>query len=331
MMKTIKVAVTGLGEFGELHLDILADMPDVEVVALVSRSEKRTRQLAERYQVPHTFQDTLDMLEKVALDAIHVVTSDNRHLAPTVAALRAGVDVFVEKPISFDRQEARQMVDEAAHLNRKLMVGHILRFDTKCAAIKERISRGDLGQLLTVYCRRNTCRAFIKSSRPHLFHRSAIHDIDIILWYFEGRKPVEVYMKSVDAFGEGDDVFWGMITFDDGSLGIVETAWVLPDATPWRGHVQLEAVGRCGTALIDSPGNSLEIWTDRQVERPNTGYWTSMHGTTVGALRDEIAYFLRCLREDRPITMPYPEDAINSLIVADALKLSSNEGHPIRL
>jgi predicted dehydrogenase len=223
------------------------------------------------------------------------------------------------------------MVDEAGRLNRKLMVGHILRFDTKCATIKERITRGELGQLLTVYCRRNTARALIKSSRPHLFQRSAIHDIDLILWYFEGTKPVEVYMKSMDAFGEGDDIFWGMITFDDGSLGIVENAWALPAATPWRGQAQLEAVGTQGTAFVDAPGTTLEIWTGGKVERPNTGYWTSLHGTTVGALRDEIAYFLRCLREDRPITMPLPEDSYKSLHVTEALLRSSREGHPIHL
>ena len=138
-------------------------------------------------------------------------------------------------------------------------------------------------------------------------------------------------MKSIDAFGEGNDVFWGMITFDDGSLGIVETTWVLPNATPSRGQAQLEVVGTQGTAFVQAPGNALEIWTDKQIERPDTGYWPSLHGATVGALRDEIAYFLRCLREDRPITMPFPEDVFKSLSVAEALLQSSQEAHPTHL
>jgi predicted dehydrogenase len=330
-MKAVKIAVIGLGEFGLLHLDVLANLPGVEVLALVSRSEGRATELANRYHVPHTFQDTETLLSSVKLDAVHVATEDTRHFSPTMAAFDAGVDVFLEKPISHDLDEARQMIDKAKRLNRKFMVGHILRFDTRCAAVHERISRGDLGNVGAIYARRNIIRAISDQYRPHLFYTTAIHDIDLTLWYYEGKKPVEVYMKSVDLLGRGDDIFWGMITMDDGSLGIVETTWVLPDATPWRGHILLEAVGSQGTALAEVPGNGLAFWTDTQVEVPDTSYWPSLHGATVGALRDEIAYFVSCLMEDKAITLPYPEDAYDSLRVAEAMVRSSLEGHGIQL
>jgi len=330
-MDEVRVAIIGLGEFGALHLDVLTNLPGVQVMALVSRSEERAKQLAERYNVPSIFQDTEELLAKVKLDAVHVVTEDKRHLSPTIAALQAGVDVFVEKPISHDLDEARQMIDEAAGLDRKLMVGHVLRFDTKCAAIKDRISGGELGEVITIYGRRNVVRTMAKPYRPHLFYTTAIHDIDLILWYFEGKKPVEVYMKSVDTFGEGDDVFWGLITMDDGSVGIVETAWALPDATPWRGHILLEAIGTKATALLEVPGNGLAFWTDSQVEVPDTSYWPTLHGVTIGALRDEIAYFIRCVMEDKAATLPYPEEAYQSLRVAEALVRSSQENKIISL
>lgn len=330
MVKTIRVAVIGLGEFGLLHLNILKNLPGVDVVALVSRNEARAKELAERYRVPHVFQDTDEMLRRVELDAAHVVTEDTRHLAPTLSALRAGLDVFVEKPISHDLTEARQMVEEAARLNRKLMVGHILRFDARCAAIKERIQRGGLGRVVTVYGRRNMARPFLDQYRyANRLYTTGVHDIDLILWYFEGRKPVEAYMKTMDVCGKGDDVFWGLITMEDGSLGAVETNWLLPAATPWRGHVLLEVIGTEGTALAEVPGNGLAFWSNQQVEVPDTGYWPSVHGITVGALRDEIAWFIRCLVEDRPIEIPRPAEVLAGLKVADALIRSSKEGHPV--
>jgi len=93
------------------------------------------------------------------------------------------------------------------------MVGHILRFDTRCAAIKGSIDRGELGQVVSVYGRRNQSIAmralFTKSNR---LYTTGIHDIDLILWYFGDRKPVEVYMRTRDVGGIGDDLFWGMIT-----------------------------------------------------------------------------------------------------------------------
>jgi predicted dehydrogenase len=331
-MKSVKVAVIGLCDFGARHLDVLANLPGVEVAALVSRSESRAQELAERYGVPHTFPDIDAMLAQVELDAVHVVTEDNRHFVPVMAALRAGVDVLVEKPLSDNFDEAQQMVTEAQRLGRRLMVGHILRFDTRCAAVKERLQRGELGRLATVYGRRNQYKTllprFIHASR---LYTTGIHDIDLILWYFEGRKPVEVYLKTMEVLGPNEDVFWGLITMDDGSLGIVETAWILPHATPWRGHILLEAIGTEGTALIEVPGNGLNFWFDDHVEVPDTSYWPRLHGVTVGALRDEIAYFVRCLREDRPVEIPSHEEVLASLKVAGALIQSAREGRAVRL
>lgn len=330
-MATIRTAVIGLGDFGSRHLDVLANMPGVEVAAIVDIREDRARELGGRYRIPQVFSNFQDLLAQVQLDTLHIVTPDTQHFAPTMAALQAGIDVFLEKPLSSDLNEARQMIDEAARLNRKFTIGHILRFDPSCAAIKERIAKGELGKVVTVYGRRNLARFLIPQYRyANRLYTTGVHDIDLILWYFEGRKPVEVYMKTMNVSGQGDDVFWGLITMDDGSIGVVESNWLLPDTTPWRGHVLLEVIGTEGTAMAEVPGNGLKFWTDK-VEIPDISYWPTVHGATVGALRDEIAYFYRCVAENKPLTVLHPEEAYNGLRVADALIRSSQQGKPIRL
>jgi len=331
-MQPKRFAVVGAGDFGVRHLDVLSGLDGAEVVAVVSRTEARARELADHYGVPHVFTDVAKMLAAVELDAVHVVTDDDRHLAPTVAALEAGLDVFVEKPLSHDLEEARRMVDLAQSLGRRLMVGHILRFDTRCAAIKASIDRGELGKVVSVYGRRNQSVAirarFTKSSR---LYTTGIHDIDLILWYFGGRRPVEVYMRTCDVGGIGDDLFWGMITMDDGSVGVVETAWLLPETTPWRGHILGEVIGTEGTALLEVPGNGLGFWLQDRVTTPDTSYWPEVHGATVGALRDEIGYFVRCVTHDLPVEVPTHEEVLASLEVAAALLRSAAEGRPVRL
>lgn len=331
-MQTKRFAVIGTGDFGVRHLEVLTALEGVEVAAIVSRTESRARELAQRFGVPHVFTDVTTMLQALTLDAVHVVTDDNRHFAPTMAALEAGLDVFVEKPLSHDLQEARQMVAAAAATGRKLMVGHILRFDTRCAAVKASIDRGELGQVVSVYGRRNQSTAirarFTKSNR---LYTTGIHDIDLILWYFGDRKPVEVYLRTRDVGGLGDDLFWGMITMDDGSLGVIETAWLLPESTPWRGHILGEVIGTEGTALLEVPGNGLGFWLADRVTTPDTSYWPQIYGTTVGALRDEIGYFVRCVTHDLPVEVPRHEEVLASLEVAAALIRSAAEGRPVRL
>src|SRR4051812_45789444 len=101
-MDKLRTAVVGVGDFGARHLDVLANMQGVEVVALVEVREDRVREMAARYNVPHVFQTVEEMLASVRLDTIHIATPDTRHLAPALEALRVGVEVFLEKPISYD-------------------------------------------------------------------------------------------------------------------------------------------------------------------------------------------------------------------------------------
>ena len=321
----------GVGDFGARHLDVLANAPAVEVRAVVDIEEEKAAAFAERYGVAHAFGDWRAMLAQLELDTVHIVTPDTHHYEPAMAAMRQGIDIFVEKPLSSAPAEARAMIDEAKRLGRRLQVGHILRFDAACAAVKARVASGELGRVFSVYGRRNVLRSQIPQfAHSNRLYTTGVHDIDLILWYYEGRRPVEVYMKSLSVSGQGDDVFWGIITMDDGALGVIETSWHLPETTPWRGHCLLEVMGSKGTALTETPGGNLQFWGER-VEVPDTNYWPVLHGTISGALRDEIHYFIQRCLDDEPLTVLDPEDAYRGLLVAQALIRSAAEGRPIRL
>ena len=332
MGDTLRVGVVGLGGHGLLHLDVLTHMPGVTVAAVCSRTPERAAEVADRYSIADTYRDVAAMVEQTALDAVFVCTEDDRHLGPTMTALRAGLDVFVEKPISVDLAEARSMVSEAERRRRRLMVGHVVRFDPRYAIVKERIASGAMGRVATVYGRRNQSRALLDRYRyASRMFTTGIHDVDIILWYLEGRKPVEVYMKTQSVHGKGDDVFWGMVTMDDGSLGIVETSWILPESVPWGKQFLLEVMGSEATAIVETPGAGFSLWSADPHDSANYVYWPVVHGAVSGALRDEDAYFVRCLREGLLVEMPRPEDAIRALELSHAFLRSAEEGRPLRL
>lgn len=328
----LRIGVIGLGSMGLLHLDVLAHTPGVEVVAVCSRDAARAAEVAGRFGVACTYGDAAALVAGTPLDAVYVCTEDDRHLEPTLAALRAGLHVFVEKPISVDLDEARLMVAEAERLGRKLMVGHVVRFDPRYAIIKDRIDGGAMGRVATVYGRRNQSRALLDRYRhASRIFTTGIHDIDLILWYLAGTTPVEVYLRTMSVHGKGDDVFWGMITMADGSLGIIETSWLLPESVPWGRQFELEVMGSEVTAYVETPGSGLALWSGSGSDAADYLYWPVVHGTVGGALRDEDDYFVRCLREDRPIDMPRPEEAVRALEVAHALLHSAESGRPVRL
>src|SRR5262249_24816203 len=99
-MRTIGYGVIGLGFFGEKHAEVAAALPNVELPAVCTRNDQRRRQIKRRLHVPNDYADYHDLLADSKIEAVSVVTHVDDHVAPAVAALRAGKHVLLEKPMA---------------------------------------------------------------------------------------------------------------------------------------------------------------------------------------------------------------------------------------
>src|SRR5690606_29919716 len=102
-------------------------------------------QLAAAFQVPRVCADLEELCGLPDVDLVDVVTPEADHAAPVLAALARGKHVFVEKPLATDPADCTRMIEAAQAAGRSLMVGHILRFETKYAMLKEELASGRLG------------------------------------------------------------------------------------------------------------------------------------------------------------------------------------------
>ena len=102
-MDRIRCGVIGLGWFGEHHVDTLKQLPQAEVTAICTRRPERLEEVARKYGVPKTYTDYRALLADPEIDLVSIVTHVDDHLEPTVAALRAGKHVFLEKPMAGTR------------------------------------------------------------------------------------------------------------------------------------------------------------------------------------------------------------------------------------
>src|SRR5207302_1450884 len=99
-MRTIGYGVIGLGFFGEKHAEVVASLPNVELRAVCTRRDDRRREIARRLGVPRSYADYHELPADPDVEAVSVVTHVADHVAPTVAALRAGKHVLLEKPMA---------------------------------------------------------------------------------------------------------------------------------------------------------------------------------------------------------------------------------------
>src|SRR6476659_5522827 len=99
-MNRIRCGVIGLGWFGEHHVDTLKQLPQAEVTAICTRRPERLAEVAGKYGIGVTFTDYREMLADPDIDLVSIVTHVADHLEPTLAAIRAGKHVFLEKPMA---------------------------------------------------------------------------------------------------------------------------------------------------------------------------------------------------------------------------------------
>ena len=98
--KSVRWGVIGLGWFGEVHADNLAEMPDIELTALCTRRPERLAEIADRLDVEKRYTDYQQLLADPDVDAVSVTTHFYDHRQITIDALRAGKYVLLEKPMA---------------------------------------------------------------------------------------------------------------------------------------------------------------------------------------------------------------------------------------
>lgn len=332
-MRTITYGVIGLGFFGEYHAQAAASLPHVQLRALASRQDKRRKQLMKRFGVPSGYRDYHELLADPNIEAVSIVTHVDDHAEPTIAALRAGKHVLVEKPMARTVADCERMIEAAEKHDRILMVGHICRFNPRYAAVRERVVAGELGKVVSLFARRNIpaarSRGVLEKIGPLL--GDGIHDTDLMLW-MTGAKVRSVYaITHSERKLRFPDIGWAMYQFDNSAVGVIENVWFLPPGTPFRIHEQMELIGTAGSAYVHGGDMNVVVQGPGGVDCPDTLYWPTMHGVPVGALRSEIEHFVNCVARGEPSTVVTPREAQAAVAVLSAAEKSAATGKVVRL
>ena len=148
-MKQVKLAVIGLGYIGQRHLEKIARLENIEIVAVCSRRKQHCQGIAAKYDC-RAFSDYHELLDSKVSDAVLIATPHYQHTAMGIDALNAGYHVLVEKPISVHKADCQKLI--AAHTNQNQIFAAMFNQRTLGAykKIKSMIDGGELGQLMRV-------------------------------------------------------------------------------------------------------------------------------------------------------------------------------------
>jgi len=253
----LKILLVGVGRWGQNHLRVLNSLP-VELYVADLRADHLERARALGVPESRLATDVATLLPRV--DAAAVVVPGPVAAATCRTLLEAGKDVFVEKPLALDPDEAQRLAQLADERRRILQVGHIFRFDPASQWLRAAIARGDFGGLRMLRGR------FTGFKRPRadmgVSFSDAVHFVDLFN-YFVGRPPTRVWATMRDFLGRGlDDEALITLEYEPSGTGPV---WATIESGYHRpGKLrEVVVVGEALTALCDYNVAQYKVTTFR--------------------------------------------------------------------
>lgn len=194
----LKVALCGLGSRGkDVYATAAKDYPDkMEIAAVADIDPVKVRAAAEEYHIPQEmcFASGEEMLEREQLaDVMFITTQDRQHVPQALQALRKGYHLLLEKPVSPDADECRELVRTAKECGREVVVCHVLRYTPIYRKVKELLDAGKIGDIVSIMAVEDVgwfhmAHSFVRGNWSNADETSPMilqkccHDMDLYLW-----------------------------------------------------------------------------------------------------------------------------------------------------
>jgi UDP-N-acetylglucosamine 3-dehydrogenase len=251
----IRVAVIGVNNIGKIHCRFYSEHPDTQLTAVCDLMEDRVREAAALFSTK-AYTDMDEMLRIEQIDMVVVATGGtekgSHHFEPVMAAIRAGKDVLVEKPISNRIEEAREMVKAAHAQGVRFACNLNHRFTPAAAKGKALVDQGQLGSPLFLNMRLTIQNA---ADITEWFHMRALHphSIDVMRYLFGDIRRVQAFMTKAP-----DRMTWSTasvnVEFACGAVGHLTGSYDMSMRHPIE---YCEAAGTQGRFVIDNVYESI--------------------------------------------------------------------------
>lgn len=220
----IKIGIVGCGYWGPNLIRNFYEIPKSEVLLCCDLDKTKLEKIKQKYPINVT-ENFSDILNNKSIDAVVIATPPATHHKLAKEVLLADKHVFIEKPMTLNSKDAKDLIKIAQQKNKVLMVGHTFEYSPAVNKLKDLIIKGELGKVHYIYTNRLNLGLFQNSN---VIWDLATHDISIVLYLFN-KKPVSISAKGKSHIQEGiEDVAFMTLTFEDGSIAHFHVSWLDP-------------------------------------------------------------------------------------------------------
>ncbi|WP_338788722.1 Gfo/Idh/MocA family oxidoreductase [Metabacillus sp. FJAT-53654] len=347
-MSKLKIGVIGAGSISDMHLQSYEKNERVELYAVCDMNIKRAEEKATKYGAAKYYDDYHSLLADETIDAVSICTWNNSHAEITIAALKAGKHVLVEKPLCTSVEEAKNIEETVKQTGKVLQVGFVRRYASNTKLLKEFIDADELGD---IYYAKASCLRRLGNPGGWFSDKErsgggplidiGVHVIDIC-WYLMGKPKVKSitgntyfklgnrsniknlsFYKAADYDPEKntvEDLANALIRFENGASLMVDVSFTLHAK---KDEITVKLFGEKGGVEVEP---ELSIITEKHNTILNaTPQVDSLTFDFVQGFQNEIDHFvLTCLDETE--TLSPVEDGVEMMKILCGIYESSEKG-----
>ena len=204
----VTAIVVGAGHRAMVYSQLAIDRPDLlKIVGVADPNPVRRKMVMEKFGFSEDmcFETAQELATKGKLaDAIINGTMDEQHIETAVPLLNCGYDMLLEKPFAVNEEEALLLKECAEKNKSKVMICHVLRYTPFYYSIKERVARGDIGDVINIQMTEHVSYHHLstsyvrgkwansKKSHTTMLLAKCCHDIDLMMWIMSETRPTQV-------------------------------------------------------------------------------------------------------------------------------------------
>lgn len=327
----LNAAVIGVGSIGQHHARNYADLPGVQLVAVADASEPLAERIGHRYNAPFET-DYRTLLDTYKPDLVSVAVPTNLHFEVAQEAIKRGIHVLVEKPITETVAQAQALIALAKQHNVRLMVGHIERFNPAVMELKKRLAAGALGKVFRLQSRRmGPFPARIRDVGVVI--DLASHDLDMVR-HVLGTEVTRLFAETAQGINtDREDIMDCVLRCENGVIGTLNVNWMTPAKVR-----ELMLIGSQGMFLVNYLTQELYFYENDAAPSEwhqlsvltgvGEGNMTLLKIPRHEPLRAELQEFISAVQEARE-PLVTGEDGMKALALAQAVVQSGNEGRMV--
>jgi predicted dehydrogenase len=333
-MIAVDISVVGVGFMGSRWARCIAEHPGARLRAVSDVRPDAGRDAADAYGCEFV-EDTLAAVTDPGVQGVVICTPEHLHVEPALAAIEAGKAVAVEKPLAHSSAAAREIAARARDRGVPLLVGHILRFEPRYAAVARAVHAGDIGAVQAVRHARIGLVADqqILRGRTSVALYYGVHEFDLARWYAGDVAAIYARRSRGVVEKEGfavEDLYSAVMTLSSGGHGTAMLGWSLPAGTPGWGISDVTVFGEEGLLRVDQGNLGFTKVRGDALESDDVYYSPIVHDRMRGAMGIEVDHFVQCVRGDSD-PLCSADDGAAAVEISLAMERSADAGVVVEL